>query len=57
MDMKSSSPKDIRQGALFLWLWREIPAAPYVGLGDHCRVDDDRRQHGGRASLDDAASL
>ena len=23
MDMKSSSPKDIKQGALFLWLWRE----------------------------------
>ena len=22
MDMKSSSPKDIKQGALFLWLWR-----------------------------------
>ena len=23
MDIKSSTPKDIRQGALFLWLWRE----------------------------------
>jgi hypothetical protein len=22
MDMKSSAPKDIKQGTLFLWLWR-----------------------------------
>ena len=50
-------PQRHKTRRLVLLALARVPAAPYLDLGCHCRIDDDRRQHGGRTSLDDAASL